>query len=175
MDYWEGKDSPFWSYPVHRRLVQQKEAQVVEVLLGKTCRLKIEIVWTLFIRLIFRIIYNFAMDRSNYPFFRYHGQGNETSGSAVQFRLASRRTLLVYIPPSITVITMKLRDYDENFTDDRPLSPFRDMLRLPIRFEWHAFGKMCQRWSVVRSLPRRKEDYCSINCGCFSIFLLRLF
>lgn len=84
------------------------------------------------------------MDRSNYPFFR-HGQGNETSGSAVQFRLASRRTLLVYIPPSITVITMKLRDYDGNFTDDRPLSPFRDMLRLPIRFEWHAFGKMCQR------------------------------
>lgn len=129
---------------MHRRLVQQKEAQVVEVLLGKTCRLKIEIVWTLFIRLIFRIIYNFAMDRSNYPFFR-HGQGNETSGSAVQFRLESRRTLLVYIPPSITVITMKLRDYDGNFTDDRPLSPFRDMLRLPIRFEWHAFGKMCQR------------------------------
>lgn len=34
---------------------------------------------------------------------------------------------------------MKLRDY--YFTDDRPLSPFRDMLRLPIRFEWHAFWK----------------------------------
>lgn len=173
MDYWKGNDSPFWSYPVHRRLVQQKEAQVVEVLLGKTCRLKIEIVGR-FLFAWYLELYNFAMDRSNYPFFR-HGQGNETSGSAVQFRLASRRTLLVYIPPSITVITMKLRDYDENFTDDRPLSPFRDMLRLPIRFEWHAFGKMCQRWSVVRSLPRRKEDYCSINCGCFSIFLLRLF
>lgn len=73
------------------------------------------------------------------------GKKNETSGSVVQFRLASRRTLLVYIPPSITVDTMKLRDYNGNFTDDQPLSPFRDMLRLPIRFEWHAFGKMCQR------------------------------
>lgn len=43
------------------------------------------------------------------------GKKNETSGSVVQFRLASRRTLLVYIPPSITVDTMKLRDYNGNF------------------------------------------------------------
>lgn len=51
-----GKNSLFRSYPVYRRLVQQKEAQVVEVLLGKDVIVRLKKLRFNCLNFLFRIV-----------------------------------------------------------------------------------------------------------------------
>lgn len=74
---------------------------------------------------------------------------------------------------------MKLRDY--HFTDDQPLSPFRDMLRLPIRFEFDTPWEKCVNvdGGKVIATPEggllfNKRGYRSLLRSLL-YFLLRLF